>query len=432
MNLNLTAEQKRHRWLALGVVTLSYILSFFQRFAPAGIAQDLASTFSISATSLGALASTYFYVYTVTQIPTGVLADTLGPRRILVWGGLIGGVGSVLFGLAPTFTWALIGRTLIGLGVSVTFIAMLKLIALWFEESRFATMVGMCMLIGNLGSVLAGSPLSSTAQATGWRTVFVAVGVVSVLLAGLSGWVVRDSPAQANQASDQTQRPKIDFRASWLSLKSVVTNRDTWPAVLVNAGISGSFFTFVGLWGTPYLTQVHGMSRATASMHLSMWALGFAVGCFFIGSLSDKLGRRKPVVMTAAHLYAMSWLVLCACLQLPVSVSYVLFIWMGILTSSFSLTWSCSKEVNPPKLSGTSTSVANMGGFLTAALMQPFVGVVMDFGWTGALVNGARGYDVHTWRYGMGVVALMATLGALSTWWMRETHCRNVWQPPSS
>ena len=161
----LNSEQKRRRWLALGVVAVAYVLSFFQRFAPAGIAQDLATAFQTSAASLGALAATYFYVYTVMQIPTGILADTLGPRRILVLGGIVGGAGSFLFGLAPSLELALIGRTLVGLGVSVTFIAMLKLIAVWFEEERFATLVGVSMLIGNLGSVLAGAPLSAVAQA---------------------------------------------------------------------------------------------------------------------------------------------------------------------------------------------------------------------------------------------------------------------------
>lgn len=75
---SLTAEQKRYRWLVLAVVWVGYILSFFQRFAPTSIAQDLSAAFQISATSLGALAATYFYVYTVTQIPTGVLVDTWG------------------------------------------------------------------------------------------------------------------------------------------------------------------------------------------------------------------------------------------------------------------------------------------------------------------------------------------------------------------
>ncbi|MDP3636691.1 MAG: MFS transporter, partial [Azonexus sp.] len=102
----LSQEQKRRRWLILGIVAISYVLSFFQRFAPAGIAQDLASTFEASSASLGILAATYFYVYTVMQVPTGILVDTLGPRRILALGGLVGGVGSMLFGFAPTLDMA--------------------------------------------------------------------------------------------------------------------------------------------------------------------------------------------------------------------------------------------------------------------------------------------------------------------------------------
>ena len=92
---HLTPEQMNRRWLALGIVALAYVLSFFQRFAPAGIANDLAAAFETSAASLGVLAATYFYVYTVMQVPTGMLADTLGPRRILVLGGVIGGLGSI-------------------------------------------------------------------------------------------------------------------------------------------------------------------------------------------------------------------------------------------------------------------------------------------------------------------------------------------------
>ncbi len=427
-NLSLTVEQKRHRWLALGVVCVSYVLSFFQRFAPTSIAQDLSSAFQISATSLGALAATYFYVYTVMQIPTGVLVDTWGPRRILIVGGLIAGVGSVLFGLSPTFSWALVGRTLIGLGVSVTFIAMLKLIALWFEDNRFATLVGMCMLIGNLGSVLAGSPLSAAAQVFGWRNIFVVVGGISLLGSVLCWWVVRDAPNSAVGQPASRASGQMSLAQVWAGLKNVALNRDTWPTVLTNAGISGAFFTFAGLWATPYLMQVHGLSRAVASMHLSLWFGGFAIGCFFIGTLSDRLGRRKPVILLAAHCYAAVWLLLASCVALPVSVTYAVFALLGLLTSSFSLTWACAKEVNPPHLSGMSTSVANMGGFLAAALMQPLFGWVMDWGWHGTLNNGVRMYDRSTWQYGMAVMVLLAVLGAVSTWWLRETRCRNIWQ----
>ncbi len=211
MNETLTPDQKRRRLIALAVVVAAYVLSFFQRFAPAGIAQDLAASFQTSAASLGVLAATYFYVYTLMQVPTGILVDTLGPRRILFLGGIVAGGGSLLFGMAESLNAALIGRTLIGLGVSVVFISMLKIIAVWFEEHRFASVVGLSMLLGNLGSVLAGAPLSWLAQAAGWRGVFVGVGILSLALAALAWLLVRDrpdaSPAQCTApAPDSTAR----------------------------------------------------------------------------------------------------------------------------------------------------------------------------------------------------------------------------------
>lgn len=420
----LSTEQKRRRWLALGIVALAYVLSFFQRFAPAGIAQDLAAAFETSAASLGALAATYFYVYTVMQIPTGVLADTLGPRRILVLGGVIGGLGSFMFGMAPSLDVALVGRTLVGLGVSVVFIAMLKLIAVWFEESRFATIVGICMLVGNLGSVLAGAPLSALAQATGWRGVFLAVGVVSLVLAGLCWLIVRDRPEAAPGAPAAV---KFDRSVLFGSLLSVIRNRDTWPAILVNTGTCGAFFTFAGLWTVPYLMQVQGMPRPVAATHLSLWFGGFAVGCLLLGTLSDRLGRRKPVIIATTHVYAAIWLLLLSGVSLPQPLSYGIFALLGVVTAGFSLTWACAKEVNPPLLSGMSTSVTNMGSFLAAALLQPLVGWVMDQGWHGEMLGGARIYDLAAWRGGLMVATVCALLGAFFSWWIVETRCRNIW-----
>jgi predicted MFS family arabinose efflux permease len=420
----LTPEQRRRRWLALAVVAVAYILSFFQRFAPAGIAQDLAADFQTSAASLGVLAATYFYIYTLMQIPTGILADTLGPRRILALGGLVGGVGSLLFGFAPSLELALAGRTLVGLGVSVTFIAMLKLIAVWFEENRFATMVGICMLVGNLGSVLAGAPLSALAQATGWRGVFIGVGGLSLALAALCWLIVRDAPV----TNPSTPRPCFDRTVVLSGLLAVLRNRSTWPAALVNTGMSGAFFTFAGLWATPYLMQVHGMARPVAANHLSLWFGGFAVGCLFIGGLSDRLGRRKPVMIAVSHVYVAIWLVLLSCATMPLPLSYALFALLGLSTAGFSLTWACAKEVNPPLLSGMSTSIANMGGFLCAAIMQPVVGWIMDLGWQGEMIGGARVYDVATWQHGVLAATLCAGLGAAASWRIRETRCRNIWQ----
>ncbi len=431
MTVTFTAEQKRLRLIALSVVVAAYVLSFFQRFAPAGIAQDLAASFQTSAASLGVLAATYFYVYTIMQVPTGILVDTLGPRKILFLGGMVAGGGSLLFGMAQSLDMALAGRTLIGLGVSVIFIAMLKIIAVWFEEQRFASVVGLSMLIGNFGSVLAGAPLSAMAQAAGWRGVFIGVGIVSLALGALAWLLVRDRPAGGNNGdgtSAVSPAPTFDRTVILTGLLRVVKNRATWPAAFVNAGLSGSFFAFGGLWATPFLTQGLGMTRATASAHLSLYFAGFAVGCLLIGTLSDRMRRRKPAVIGSSLVLALIWPVWLSGLALPLVATYLLFGLMGLMTASFTLSWACAKEVNPPALSGMSTSVANMGGFLMGALLQPAVGWVMDQRWSGAMANGVRLYAPEDYRWGLQLIACAAWLGAAAAWFIRETQCRNIWK----
>jgi predicted MFS family arabinose efflux permease len=426
MNEPLTPDQKRRRLIALAVVVAAYVLSFFQRFAPAGIAQDLAASFQTTAASLGVLAATYFYVYTLMQVPTGILVDTLGPRRILFLGGIVAGGGSLLFGMAESLNGALIGRTLIGLGVSVVFISMLKIIAVWFEEHRFASVVGLSMLLGNLGSVLAGAPLSWLAQTTGWRVVFVGVGILSLALAALAWLLVRDRPAKQGNAISPA--PTFDRTMILTGLLHVLKNRATWPAAFVNAGLSGSFFAFGGLWATPFLTQGLGMSRETATAHLSLYFAGFAFGCLIVGTLSDRLRRRKPVILVSAHIYGAIWLVWLSGVILPLTASYALFALMGLVTASFTLSWACAKEVNPPALSGMSTAVANMGGFLMGALLQPAVGWIMDQRWTGVMANGVRLYAPEDYRWGLLLIACATWLGALAAWFIRETHCHNIYR----
>jgi len=417
-------EHRRHRLLMLAVVLAAYVLSFFQRFAPAGIAPDLAASFQTSAASLGVLAATYFYVYTIMQVPTGILVDTLGPRRILALGGVVAGGGSLLFALAGSLDGAMAGRTLVGLGVSVVFIAMLKIIAVWFDEGRFATVVGISMLVGNSGSVLAGAPLSWLAQTTGWRGVFVGVGLVSIVLGGLCWLLVRDRPA----TRAVPLAPTFDRTVILTGLLRVVNNRATWVPTLVNFGLSG-IFAFGGLWAIPFLTQVLGMSRVVAANHLSLYFVGFALGCLIVGSLSDRIGRRKPVLIVGSHIYGLIWLfLLLGRAPLPAAASFPLLALMGLMTASFTLTWACTKEVNPPALSGMSTSVTNMGGFLAGAVLQPLVGWVMDQHWQGALENGIRIYLPEDYRWGLLPVAVAAWLGAAATWKIRETNCRNIWR----
>ncbi|MDD2928460.1 MAG: MFS transporter [Sideroxydans sp.] len=414
----------RLRWTAFGIVGLAYVLSFFHRFAPAAISSDLQLAFNTTGASLGGLAATYFYVYTVMQIPTGILADTLGPRRVVAIGGVIAGIGSILFGMADTLAMASIGRLLVGLGVSVAFICMLKLNAVWFHDRHFGTATGATILLGNLGSVLAAAPLAWALGFVSWRTVFIAVGLASLVLAALAWWYVRNHPGEAGLPSLRELDGKESHPAHeghWYDgLLVVIKNRATWPGLWVNMGLAGTLFAFGGLWAVPFLHDVYGMDRAMATDHTTLLLAGFAIGAFFIGTLSDRMGRRKPVMFAGALVYSMCWVVLWTGTQMSGVLSHILFLVMGLSAPSFTLSWACAKEVNPPALSGMATSVVNVGAFLGTAIMQPLVGWAIDRAHAGSeLPLGLADYQA-----GMGIMLGFSLMGLFAILFVRETYCR--------
>lgn len=427
LNTHQASQLLRYRWTAFVIVGLAYVLSFFHRFAPAAISADLQQSFHAGAAALGGLAATYFYVYMVMQIPTGILVDTMGPRRVVAIGGLIGGIGSVLFGLADTLAVASAGRLLIGLGVSVTFIAMLKLNAAWFHDRHFATMTGVTILLGNVGSLLAAAPLAWVLAYYSWRTVFVAVGAFSLLLALLAWLFVRNNPGEVNLPSLR----ELDGKAAHLphtghwydGLLIILRNRATWPGFWVNMGLSGSLFAFGGLWAVPFLRDAYGMDRAAATSHTTLLLAGFAIGAFFIGTLSDRLGRRKPVMIAGSLGYCLCWLPFLFGMPLEGAVGYFIFLAMGLCAPSFTLSWSCAKEVNPPALSGMATSVVNVGGFLGTAIMQPLVGWAIDRAHAGS-PESALG--LGDYQAGIAILTGFALLGLVGTLFIRETFCKYV------
>lgn len=417
----------RLRWTAFIVVGLAYVLSFFHRFAPAAISGDLQHTFQASGAELGGLAATYFYVYMIMQIPTGILVDTMGPRRVVAIGGLIAGIGSMMFGMADSLAAASVGRVLVGLGVSVTFISLLKLNASWFHDRHFATMTGATILMGNVGSLLAAAPLAWALGFVSWRTVFVAVGALSLLLAALDWWLVRNQPRDAGLPSmrelDGKEAHPLHTGHWYDGLLIVLKNRATWPGLWVNMGIAGSLFAFAGLWAVPFLRDVYGMDRAAATDHTTLMLAGFAIGAFFIGTLSDRMGKRKPLMIAGALIYSLCWLPMLFGMDLTSGLSYALFLLMGLCAPSFTLSWSCAKEVNPHALSGMATSVVNIGGFLGTAIMQPLVGWAID---RAHLDAGIAPLALSDYQYGIGILMGFSLLGLVATFFIRETNCRYV------
>lgn len=410
----------RLRWLVFSLGACAFLLSFFHRVAPAAIAEELTRSFDVSATALGALAATYFYIYALMQLPTGVLADTLGPRRVLTAGGVVAGIGSIIFGSADSVALAALGRTLVGFGVSVAFICLLKLSANWFAEHRFASAVGVSNIFGMSGALLATAPLAWLVTQLSWRTVFVVVGLLSLAVAAATWKRVRDYPEDA--APEELAAPP--GRRWQHGLAEVMRNRATWPGFWVNFGLSGSYMSFIGLWAVPYLVYTYGMSPLAASRHTSVMLIVFAFSAVGIGMLSDRIGRRRPLLIASSLLYLACWLMwIAGVADMAPGMTYALSMIMGFSATGFTLSWTCAKEVNRPRYAGMATSVANTGGFFAAGILQPLVGWMLDH----SAAQGSALSSLNAFRPGLAVLAAFALIGFIGALFIRETHCRNIW-----
>ncbi|HLF23365.1 MAG TPA: MFS transporter, partial [Burkholderiales bacterium] len=342
----------RVRLLIYSVLAVSYMLVFFHRIAPGVVATDLMRAFDTTGAALGSLAAIYFYVYAAMQIPAGVLADTLGVRRAGAVGALLAGIGSIVFALAPNFATAAAGRFLVGLGVSVVFVGFMRANADWWSERRYGFISGLTVFLGNVGAILAASPLAVLLAHASWRTIFIVIGVFSILIAALTHLLVRDRPEHMGFPSlrEMEGQPAHAPRSKhwWHDLLEVLRNREIWPGFFVSAGLGGGALALVGLWGVPLLIDVHGLPRAQASLYPTLMLATFAVGCLVFGVASDRLGRRKPVLMTACFATALTWLALVALHWSPGWSGLTLFGLLGFWTGGFIVTFGAAKEVVPP------------------------------------------------------------------------------------
>lgn len=419
------------KWSIFTILILSYILVYFHRMAPGVVSEFLMADFQSTGAKLGSLSAIYFFVYAFMQIPSGVIADTLGTRAAIVSGNLTAGLGSLIFGMAGSFEVACAGRFFVGLGVSVVFVSIMKSNSIWFHEKVFGIISGLTLLFGNLGSILAAGPLATILTTFSWRSVFIGIGCISLTLSLLGHFIVRNRPTDMGFESPNvytSEALRKTISSSWIqNLKRVVTAVRLWPGFWVQFGMVGTLYSFMGLWGVPYFRDVHGLSRAYAADHITVMLLSFAVGSLFFGWFSDRIGKRKPLIVSSVAIYTISWLLFMYTSWSPGAAGFLLLGMLGFSGSGFVLTFAAAKESVHPELSGMAVSVVNTGCFFGTALMQPLFGYLADCTWQGTIENGVRIYAASDYHHGFIAMLLFVLFSLVAGFKIKETHCRNIY-----
>jgi MFS family permease len=401
-----------------------FLIAFVHRAAPGVIAKDLMQAFGATGAIVGLLSAAYFYAYAGLMVPAGLLIDALGVRRVVALGSAVMGAGSVLMALAGTSAALFTGRVLVGLGATVTFIGALKVAAVWFAPSRFGFLSAVTATVGVLGALLSTAPLAALTAWLGWRSAFLLIGILTLAGAAACWLAVRDHPPGAAEVPPPAPR----LREVLAGMLAVLANPHTWPPFLAFFFLYAAMGNLL-LWSIPFLRDVYALSTTQAALCSAAVSVALLFSAPLLGYCSDRVWRRRklPYTALAAGLFC-CWLAFSLSLgRAPLWAVCAIFFGMGIFGAVFVLTWPLGREVNPPHLAGIAVAVANLGGFLGAALTQGPVGAILDAGWTGVTLEGARVYPVGAYRLAFLVCSAFAFLGAALSLLLRETRGQNIY-----
>jgi MFS family permease len=407
-----------------GIPAFVFFFAFLHRVAPGVIVKEIMQAFGATGEIVGLLSAMYFYSYAAFMIPAGVLIDGFGVRRVVAAGSAVMAVGSLAMGLAASQGALMTGRFLVGAGATVTFIGCLKIAADWFPPSHFGTLSAVTATVGILGALGGTLPLAALVALAGWRGAFTVIAALTLAGAAACFLVVRDHPPGASAAT--TAAPSLGHVLR--GVVEVLANRHTWPPFL-------AFFFFYAaignlmLWAVPFLHDIYGLTTTTAAGYASLVAFALLFSAPLTGYLSDRVLRRRklPYTVLSGCLFVFWAALALTAGTLPLWGVAALLFGMGAVGGAFVLTWPIAREVNPPQLAGTAVAVSNMGGFVGAALTQKYVGRMLDAGWTGAMVEGARVYPAAAYAGAFKLCAVFVLIAAGMSLLLRETRGRNIY-----
>jgi MFS family permease len=392
------------RYTIFILFTAAYFLSEFFRSTNAVIAPDLSAEMGLNAAQLGLMTSLFFATFAAMQLPVGVWLDRVGARRVTPLLMLVAVAGSILFATASGFGLLAAGRALIGVGMAGVLMGGLKILSRWFPPERFATLSGLLVGIGSLGSLVAATPLAQLNQILGWRSVFwIGGGITAVTAVILFTW--------GNDALSESSQ--IAQKETAGGLQDVLGNGRLWRLVPLNFFITGTILSYQGLWAGPYLYDVLMFNEMQVGTGLIWLSIGSSAGYLVSGWLADRFGVSRTLIMTAI-LFSVSQLGLA--LRLPQAVIMLLYGLFGFTGSFNMLLLATSRHLFPLHLTGKAVTAVNLFGIGGTFVLQWLSGVIV-----GQFPRNAAGqYPPQAYTAALLVTALGGLLALL--WYLPLTR----------
>ena len=399
----------------LGMLFFTY--AFIQRVAPSVVTDELMRDFSVGAASLGILSGAYFYTYAALQLPVGLLTDRYGPRKLMAAAAIVCALASAGFANSETLLAASFYRALIGGAVAFGFVGTLSIITQFFSPVRFALLAGCVQSMGMIGAIAGQAPLRVLVESRGWQETFLWLMLVGLVL-GVLLFTVIPRRSQKDQHSKK--------RNLMHSLNQVARNPQSWLCAGIGFGLAAPMLSFAGLWAIPWLELSYEVDKKQAAGLASVLFFGWAIGSPLCGWLSDRIGKRKPVIIVGTFLSLISFLLAVYVSGWSLSALGILFVICGIGGSSMVIIFGSVRESNLIVNSAAAMGLANMCVVGSGAVTQPLIGWLLEKYWNGALIDGIPMYSVETYRIAFVTLVVSLLLALTCAIFMQETNCRNL------
>jgi len=346
---------------------LAYFLSYFFRVANGVIAGDLTKEFNLDAAQLGLMTSIFFICFAAAQLPFGAALDRFGARRSTPLLMLSAVIGCIIFANAQSYLGLNIGRGLIGLGMAGVLMGAYNAFEGWFDDSNFATVIGLMVGLGALGGVVGGQPLQWFSNTYGWRAVFI-VGAIALCVIALLISIV---------AKAKVEKPKSVSYQLKGSFADIFSSLSLWRLGLLNFALSGISLAFHSLWLAPYLRINIGLAEQNVGQLISLFGIGSVVGFFLCGWFADKFG-----LALVPFVAGIVFLLLQAIFSLLPSEANINLVTSLVFLLGFSGVFvlqvlSLIRIRFPMHLRGRAVTAVNLFGFLGAFTWQWLLGIIV-------------------------------------------------------
>lgn len=418
--------QKNHlgfAWLVWGLAAAFYFSDYLARVAPGVMHRYLQIDFGINEAGFGILTASFYIPYILMQIPVGLTVDRLSIRWLLTIMSLITAFGCCVFGLADGLATASIGRMLIGFSAAFAFVCSLRLATSWFPPTMLGLLAGLTQALGMLGAAAGEAPVSFLVSNVGWRHSMLIIAFLFIALAGLLYQFVQDKPGSQRTETHPAKQIKILH-----SLKIILSSKQAWLNALYAGFLFGPTAVIGEAIGPAYLQFGRGLGAHAAAFATGLIFIGWGLSGPLSGWLSDRMGRRKPLMIISALFGVLFTTLFVYSPSMSQTYAYLLFFAFGATNTGVAIAYAVSTELHERNVIGTSIAFTNMTSIFVGALLQPLVGRLVD------MVSGTRAYNVESllltdFQAGLKLLPLCSLVALILSFTIKETYCKPI-KPP--